>query len=244
MDTFGKIGASTMLNHRVFARDYIQDGLIAMWDGIENAGLNTHSSTSRTWVDISGHNRNATVLSSAIIGDSYYATGTGYYVASIAFDTDLVSNVVSVNACCNMSQPTGTTGRYSQCLLDSSFAPNFLSMGYTATGNLFHQTSSTRMRSNNTAFGHKSVYTSKSYVFYINGQSSGSRDNSLFDHLGQRTSMRIGGGWGIANNDSYPQAAFLPASKIHCIRLYSRALTAAEIAHNYAIDKARFNLPS
>ena len=28
----------------------------------------------------------------------------------------------------------------------------------------------------------------------------------------------------------------------YCIRLYSRALTAEEIAHNYAIDKARFNL--
>ena len=29
---------------------------------------------------------------------------------------------------------------------------------------------------------------------------------------------------------------------IHCVRVYSRALTAAEIAHNYAIDKQRFNL--
>ena len=28
----------------------------------------------------------------------------------------------------------------------------------------------------------------------------------------------------------------------HCLRLYSRALTAAEIATNNAIDKARFNL--
>ena len=29
---------------------------------------------------------------------------------------------------------------------------------------------------------------------------------------------------------------------VHCIRLYSRALTAAEIADNYAIDKKRFGL--
>ena len=29
---------------------------------------------------------------------------------------------------------------------------------------------------------------------------------------------------------------------IYAIRLYSRALTAAEIAANYAVDKARFNL--
>ena len=31
--------------------------------------------------------------------------------------------------------------------------------------------------------------------------------------------------------------------RIRCFRAYSRALTADEIAYNYAIDKARFNLP-
>lgn len=31
--------------------------------------------------------------------------------------------------------------------------------------------------------------------------------------------------------------------EIYHIRAYSRALTADEIAHNYAVDKARFNLP-
>lgn len=31
--------------------------------------------------------------------------------------------------------------------------------------------------------------------------------------------------------------------EIYHVRAYSRALTADEIAHNYAIDKARFNLP-
>ena len=31
--------------------------------------------------------------------------------------------------------------------------------------------------------------------------------------------------------------------RIYCVRLYSRALTADEVAHNYAVDKERFNLP-
>lgn len=30
---------------------------------------------------------------------------------------------------------------------------------------------------------------------------------------------------------------------IHCLRIYSRALTAEEIAHNYKIDSIRFGLP-
>ena len=31
--------------------------------------------------------------------------------------------------------------------------------------------------------------------------------------------------------------------KVYNLRIYSLAMTAEEIAHNYAIDKARFNLP-
>ena len=40
------------------AKDYVQDGLIAMWDGIENAGWGQHNSSERSiWVDlVGGHN--------------------------------------------------------------------------------------------------------------------------------------------------------------------------------------------
>ena len=40
------------------ARDYVQDGLIAMWDGIENAGWGVHNQNERSiWVDlVGGHN--------------------------------------------------------------------------------------------------------------------------------------------------------------------------------------------
>jgi len=31
--------------------------------------------------------------------------------------------------------------------------------------------------------------------------------------------------------------------RVYNARVYNRALTAEEVAHNYAIDKARFNLP-
>ena len=36
------------------AKDYIQDGLVAMWDGIENAGWGTHNSSATTWKDLLG----------------------------------------------------------------------------------------------------------------------------------------------------------------------------------------------
>ena len=36
---------------------------------------------------------------------------------------------------------------------------------------------------------------------------------------------------------------FLTYGTVYGCRMYSRALTAEELAHNYAVDKARFNLP-
>ena len=31
------------------AKDYVQDGLLALWDGIENAGWGTHDVNATTW---------------------------------------------------------------------------------------------------------------------------------------------------------------------------------------------------
>ena len=46
------------------ARDYVQDGLIAMWDGIENAGWGVHDASAATWKDIVGNN-DLTIVSGA-----------------------------------------------------------------------------------------------------------------------------------------------------------------------------------
>ena len=36
------------------ARDYVQSGLVAMWDGIENAGWGTHDPNATTWKNLKG----------------------------------------------------------------------------------------------------------------------------------------------------------------------------------------------
>ena len=37
------------------ASDYVQDGLVAMWDGIENAGWGVHDPNATTWKDLTGN---------------------------------------------------------------------------------------------------------------------------------------------------------------------------------------------
>ena len=52
---FGKIGVgATLLKQGKTARDYVQNGLVAMWDGIENAGAGTHDAGATVWKDIVG----------------------------------------------------------------------------------------------------------------------------------------------------------------------------------------------
>ena len=47
---------------------YVQDGLIAQWDGIDNVGTGTHDPTATTWKDLKGTN-------DLIIVDGLHATG-------------------------------------------------------------------------------------------------------------------------------------------------------------------------
>ena len=51
----GKMGVgATMLKQGKTARDYVQDGLVAMWDGIENAGYGIHDTNATTWKNLIG----------------------------------------------------------------------------------------------------------------------------------------------------------------------------------------------
>lgn len=224
---------------------YDTDGLVAMWDAEWNAGPGVHDTTVRKLVDLSGNGRDATLLSSAVFGSNFVRGNGSTYVATFGFDSVLPASVRSISVCCDVATPTGTTGRYSQCLIDSGNNTNFFSFGYDAGGYLFLMRTTTKRRAAG-ALGAKSCYaenpSGSTYNYRINGSSVSAVGGTLFDHTGARTSGRIGGAWGITTNDSYPAAYFRADSKIHSIRLYSRVLAATEVAGIYAIDKERFHL--
>ena len=46
-----------MMFHTITAKSYVQDGLIAMWDGIENAGWGVHDMNATMWKDLTGNGR-------------------------------------------------------------------------------------------------------------------------------------------------------------------------------------------
>ena len=83
------------------------------------------------------------------------------------------------------------------------------------------------------SFSFPNFHTANVDAFFNGITRTASASNTLdYNETTRGTLARIGG----TAQQSMP-------IEVYNIRLYSRALTAAEIAHNYAIDKARFNLP-
>ena len=63
------------------ALDYVQDGLIAHWDGVENAGNGVHDSSATTWKNLAGE-MDLTLWGNAVFTDnSIYRSASSYSMA-------------------------------------------------------------------------------------------------------------------------------------------------------------------
>lgn len=211
------------------ARDYIQDGLVAIWDCVENRGWGDGDISETGWTEL-------------VSGKVTQTAGRGTFSAtafkmSAANKLELVSN--------NFRTQTERT-------VEVVFSDSYGSAGnrvYVEDNNanagfsLQSNTSNCRLTCNlgNTHqnevpyseiaraapfFCHWALSQSNTSTLYVNGGER-RRANKSFTPF---TSI----GLGLRTNI---QADYC------CVRVYSRALSAEEIAHNYKIDKERFNLP-
>lgn len=218
---FGKIGAGArMLKQSYTARDYVQDGLIAMWDGIENAGWGTHDPNATVWKDL--------------VGDIDFPTDNlqigGNYVKLIGESVDsgkeppvsnFIESVIAVETNGIIYIDNSTT-RHRLWTTDNAIGHNYYfdrpAISYANSGNLF---------SVSMPFGGTVDINGKNS--YINGKVASVETTS--SPYGYNAHNTVGVGF------------FGFVGKVFSIRVYSRALTADEIAANYAIDEERFNLP-
>lgn len=204
--------------------DYVGWGtgdLIGMFDGIRNVGATAeHDSAATTWTDITGNNRNQTLVadSYAWAGDHLTSLGVGY-VSTMANPVnpttmEIVAATTSAGLCFNPRDAVGVK------LLFYS--------GSTSTAISLQQNG-----------GRVTVEDVTDITGFCNS------DGSMYvdaDAVSIGSSIGVGGfsGAGIARGNNSVSQHW--AGSIYCIRLYNRALTAAEIATNYAVDRARFGL--
>jgi hypothetical protein len=225
------------------AKDYIQYGLVAMWDGIENAGWGKFDNELRC-VDLTANNE-PIVFEGDVIrqADGFYlnskklTSGFGFG-SSAVLPNDAVRTTSTVQVCA--SYPA----KYNNW--QGVFRYNNADIGVNAVYNYFYhklgKANSASEQGLEWTFGEGVKNTNTvvitvgetTPVCYLNDiKSTDVLQNGRY-RLNSYDRVLVGAGH---------DEALKPCCMVkHCVRLYSRALTAEEIAHNYKVDKARFGL--
>ena len=205
------------------ARDYIQDGLIAMWDGIENAGWGVHNPNATEWKDLVGDND--ITLVGGVFGDTaLICNGTQYG----GYNNNVV-NAVQIELVANTKQQKRRCWIASTGQSLSSKYSGFV--GWYDRGLCFGLYDTARSLTLGTAI---------SYSFAVNSNRT-FENNALVATESGKSDLTPQAARGICVVVGGQMNNPLKCD-IHCLRIYSRALTDEEIAHNYKIDKERFNL--
>lgn len=230
----GKMGVgATLLKQGKTARDYVQSGLEIHLDGIENYSYGDHSTTLTYWRDlISGYETDASMIPSGDDAMKFSLSNKSLYFF----------NTVNLPLDVRQKFANGYTFEMVAEADDINPSDGILCRLYDGT-NFF------------------SVFASGSVVNATSaGVSSGNlqRHNSgivalvaTYDPVQNVAAVYRDGAIVTSNVPSYAVGTLSYIAKratnsvlnYHAIRLYSRALTADEIAANYAIDQERFNLP-
>ena len=230
MSTFGKIGAKSLLEHRKFARDYAQDGLIAMWDGIENVGWSQHDDSATVWRDLSGNNNTLTLLNNAKFNDNSLITANrNLLTASI----NKKLPYITIEVCAFQD-----TSRNSSALV---------CFGNSINSNWMLTAGRSELQTENPGYSLRFTNLLDSSIPHtwcgVCNANPGEREYVDGKHISgtyKSNNWSPNRSFGLSGGDGYSAWNFV--GNYYCVRLYSRALTASEIAANYAIDKIRFNL--
>lgn len=233
------------------AADYVQTGLQNQFDGIENVAAGQHDATTTQWLDLktSGYFFNiaaayADCVSFTGSNSVFYAPGA---LAGFSADHDLTLHAV-ITAPSSISFTTqamialgrdsfNKNGFVLGGLAGYANAQAFWASAY--SGGTRYLVDTGKGVSSKFAYTVAFDYDSLQFEVYINGVKVGTTQTISADvwNLDGKTDVRLGMG---ANSGALNDAS---GFRMHSVMLYSRALTAEEIAHNYTVDKARFNLP-
>ena len=228
--------ALTTHGEGVNAFSYIQKGLVACYDGVENAGAGVHDANAATWVDLTGHGNDGTV-----------GSGIGPGVAAVTGSETFTMEFTGTRA---------TTGRG---VLFGQYAVKYgVNMEYTGNGS---GTTSNALRlhflgglENNSTLNQ---YTTAATVAFRNGDSAtlalttapterGLWRNAVLGTFSDTTQSEMPIVNRVTDCNSCIGGDFRGGSDVtfigtcNAFRLYDRVLTQGELAVNAAVDAVRF----
>lgn len=223
------------------AKSYVQDGLIAMWDGIENAGWGVHDETNAIWKDLIG-GYDLTLG----INVAWADTHNGIYCASTNGGAFRSGRISPYDVEIVLKRPALTTyGIFFQDTSELDFG------NPQGSQILAWKNNDVGQGANGYYFAPINVpiqihYQKYPYIYAptsackINGVEV-SRTSTSEAWSVPGTAISLGG---RSDGTSTYKNANNMVGYVYACRCYDRNLTAAEVAANYAVDKARFNLPT
>lgn len=244
---------SAFNSNQFSAKDYVSDGLLVMYDGIENAGFGMHDPSAATWKDLA--NSYDLIVPSSLTWHEQFLELDGEHCAYNLTLPHSVIGTVWTCECVYSIEETGTNykGLFG-CKLSNYrqiYGLNYWTSvsggwsmgihGQSGSVDIVISESSTLQslvqlsKKNYLVLGQRS---DKKMIAGMAGVISVEKSSSTVVDL---THSGIMLGRGYASPTSVDASRCL-RSKIYAFRLYNKALSDTEIACNYAIDAKRFDL--
>ena len=261
--TLAALAAAALAAHPVLAaltaHSYVQDGLVACFDGIDNAGTGTHDPAATTWKNLAGDASLDGACASqlswngsngwTVSGDCKPVT-VGSGLAQVISQTNCTIEVACKPSFVNkrfvyFSQYNGGTG-YRAISLENTVVGKYrlFRTRIASSASDYNWTDLTPAGAANTFVSFSFALANKYPKFYQNGTLAATATSAWGDASGSSESviggeLQAGSARTGTNFDSTYKVAF--NGTYHAFRLYSRTLTADEIAWNAALDAVRFN---
>ena len=220
---------------------YVQDGLVAQWDGFDNTGTGTHDFTATTWKNLKTS------------GGDLQLSGCSWGLGGVVIDT-----VGSPLVCTETFSPALEAGTIEVLIEYTSVSPDCRRWDQYGEGGAVSGTCGTWTESNHN-------YYKEGFGDSKNGGTSiqfGQRPNQFGVRLsfvttynttnGAHTarvymsnSWRKGNGTNMSGTSAFPTRFQFArnagiGSRVYAIRIYNRILTDAEIEANRQVDAARY----
>ena len=205
-------------------KQYIQDGMIAWYDGEWNEDIGVHNSSATKWVNLADKGNDITGIDNTFTwGDDYLLPPLALNVGNIPSYKPLTIECVFQDTSSGAYIPLGLSVYWIGIRANNTV--NFSSGGYYVT-----------LASRNAKSSISGIMTDANtarnpLAIYLNGVSS-------MVSSGGMTFTFVQNKFNATHSFNYGTGTF----KFYCIRLYNKQLSEAEVLNNWQIDKQRFGL--
>ena len=216
--------------------DYVQDGLLVQWDGIDNAGTGVHNPSATTWKNLAGGGYDLTLTENG----SWNAEGRALVVNGVSAVADGVTpEYKTIEVVCKRTSSSG------RIMFHSGLKTRFVLFDADGGNQRAYFSGDTADNQSTVTKYVKQPFLGSEIDFFAGRYDDDGKVTDVFKDANQREDGARGNNWGVGTgitiggrvNTSNPYSWY---GEVYAIRLYNRRLTKSELACNHRIDCKRF----